>query len=265
MQCFAQENWQKALDRVNVPSYFDSRLSVYFKYSESVDGYVVTGKFFPFNKTAETGYVILSFMEQYTNKVYLYISPRDDKYTSNDIYNLVFSDSFPGYKQGNVYCFNYVAPNSSLNKESCYSMDILHPLGYYTPFQFFDVDFDGKKELLMNNWDLLRTGNTYTVYKLNDKGLIPVSEAPFNELCNEDEIDSKRRMITRISVDGAFEYIKFYYSLKHYGKAFKPYPKFVSWMSESQVNEPIHPRFQLDSVYEKVNDKEYHWNINTEK
>ena len=261
IHCLAQENWQKELDEIKTPAFFDSQNTVYFRYKEPVEGYAVTGKSFPIDKTSETGNVILSFKALDSNEVYLYINSKDNVFTNKNIYDLVLNADFAGFNQGDVYQFSYIDPDSPQNIKCNYSVKVLHPLGYYTPFQFLDVDFDGEKELLINDWGQYRTGNNYMTYDLADDGLVLVEGAPFDSLSNMDEIDFTHKTITKHLIDGVFEYVKFYYSLKSINSFSKSYPKFCSWMAESQANEPIHPRFALDSVYERVHNEEYHWNL----
>ena len=61
------------------------------------------------------------------------------------------------------------------------------PLGYYTAFQFFDADFDGEDELLVNDFGMDRQGNSYTVFDITAKGLYRKDYLPFAEIDNETE------------------------------------------------------------------------------
>ena len=46
-----------------------------------------------------------------------------------------------------------------------------HRWDIYTAFQFFDADFDGEDELLVNDFGMDRQGNSYTVFDITAKGL----------------------------------------------------------------------------------------------
>lgn len=263
-QCAASTDWHKTLDAVQTPACFNEEWAVYFKYRQAVDGYTICGKLFPFDARSETGYVVLAFTKQASGRTYLYISPEKHVYTSGDIYDMVFDRDFEGYVAGREYVFDYTAPSSPRNMEKvCCPVDELHPLGFYTPFQFLDVDFDGKKELLLSDFSDLKGGNIYTVFRLSPKGgLVEMNDAPFDKLTNSDMIDSRRKTITCVGIDGVFEYVECRYALKTPGsRTPDTFPAFRSWLSESQTAKRVSPRFRLVSVYEKVNDKEYRYNF----
>ena len=114
---------------------------------------------------------------------------------SFSIYNETFSDSTLYYvndreiQDGEVLHLDYHVPSGD------------EFLGQNSPFFFRDVDFDGKKELVVNNWRCGCYGaNTYDIYKLNDSFDIPVrlmTEPPFFKLSNRgSEFDSIRKIIT---------------------------------------------------------------------
>ena len=259
----SKELWQERLDEIKVPGYFAKGLPVYIKYKEKVDGYIVTGKFFPFDSRSETGYIILNFAKASTGESYVFKSPKDWVYTNDYLGNIAFDENGPGFEADKTYLFHYIAPGDPENKK-CYDVDELHPLGYYTPFQFYDIDFDGKKELLINDWSKIKGGNTYYSFELIDNKLVPKTGAPFDELINMDKIDSKNKSITRVSEDGCFEYIEFKYVLKKthpHNPLTYPHQEFQSWMSNSYIKDSVNTDFKLISIYEKLGDKEYRYNL----
>lgn len=86
-----------------------------------------------------------------------------------------------------------------------YNLDYREPLDcmILSPFIFKDVDFDGEKEFLINDWtDMVlsdRGGSYYKVYKIDDEreSAYIVNEYPFNELNDCDSIDYKTKSIIR--------------------------------------------------------------------
>ena len=119
----------------------------------------------------------------------------ENKECSFSIYNETFSDSTLYYvndretQDGEVLHLDYYAPSED------------EFLEHNSPFFFRDVDFDGQKELVVNNWRCGCYGaNTYDIYKLNDSFDIPVrlmTEPPFFKLSNRgSEFDSIRKTIT---------------------------------------------------------------------
>ncbi len=179
-------------------------LTVNIKYDRPVNGYMVTGEFFPFDEQSETGQVTLTFMsisgEQdfvFSNVgVYESSNPKfPTKFTGYNICEYIFANEATRFHDGDTLVFHYNT-EPGLFKES--------PLYYYAEFQFFDVDFDGKDEFLVNDYYRGKGGNNYDVYEITPKGLKKKGFKPFDRISNITAFDAKRKVITDVSHDGVF-------------------------------------------------------------
>jgi hypothetical protein len=118
-----------------------------------------------------------------------------EKFSSYHTDLITSADGFDGYKNGDVYHIEYATqPNPFENS----------PIDYYLPFQFFDVDFDGEKELLINDYYQGQQGNYYDVFEITDAGLQAKSYPPFNGVDNMMKFDSQNKIITFYTHSGAF-------------------------------------------------------------
>lgn len=186
-------------------------LTVQVKYDSPVNGYMVTGEFYPFESQSETGQVMLRFtsLEGGQNFVYSNVGKTEDgntetlaKFTGHNIYEYIFADVSTYFHDGDTLVFHYNT-NPGVFEDS--------PLYYYAEFQFFDVDFDGTEEFLVSDYYRGRGGNNYEVYEITPKGLKKKGFRPFDRITNSTIFDSERRVITDILHDGVFssEYTKY--------------------------------------------------------
>ena len=153
----------------------------YIKYNQPVCGYEVTACWMPFDAYSETGEWVMNFRLVSGGRNFQYADT--EKYSNSMLMDITFAKNFQGYRNGDVYYFDYVSATDSINREYYPNS----PLGYYTPFQFFDADFDGKDELLVNDFGMDRQGNSYTVFDITAKGLHRKDYLPFAEIDNETE------------------------------------------------------------------------------
>ena len=177
-------------------------ITIHIKYDKPVSGYVVSGEFYPFDADAETGQVTLRF-RSLTGKqdfVYSNVGKSEDGYPEYPAkftgYNLCkYLDKNAHFHDGDTLVFLY-------NTES----DIFEssPLYYYAEFQFFDVDFDGVDEFLVNDFYRGHGGNNYTVYEITSNGLKKKSFEPFDRITNSIVFDARRRVIKDELHDGVF-------------------------------------------------------------
>ena len=228
----------------------DSLLYVYFKYHQNVSGHEVTGCWMPFDRHSETGYIVLNFCDTSSKKSFQYTST--EAYTNFNLYQVVFSEDFKGHHDGDVYSFEYVSP--------CYndSWQKYNSIGYYSPFQFFDVDFDGKQELLISDWGQCQGGNHYEVYKLDREGLKLMNDLPFNAIDNCTIINSENQTISLYQFDGISDCCKAVFS-KHSDHIKKIIPIGLSngWTTGGNILKEYYKQnkmnFKLDSLYQYFN------------
>ena len=173
----------------------NARLSVVLLYDTPVNGYKVSGAFYPFSPTSETGQVELRFVPVNGGEALVFSNvdrfEEDNpeypmKYTDNNIYDYVFSEGFSGFQDGDSLI--------------CHYSDAKHPyfdspLNYDAGFQFFDVDFDGEDELLINDYYRGRCGNHYTVYEITSEGFVLKNEYPFNSITNETQFYPETKQV----------------------------------------------------------------------
>lgn len=168
-------------------------MNVTFRFDKTIGGYDVVMHWQPFEpKGCETGTAIVDFEDlglrfQYVN---------NEKFSSYFIDEIVFDESFEGFKDGDEYTLA-----GDVTKASPYPNS---PLDYYMPFQFYDVDFDGKDELLVNDWGRGQGGNCYTAYNIADKEIIEKLGAPFNAIDNTTVFDPSYETITIYGQDGVW-------------------------------------------------------------
>lgn len=192
--------WINALNEIEFPVQQDGLLNVYFKYNQIINGYEVTGRWMPFDPHSETGYLIMNFRDTINGNSFQYVNT--EKYNSYDTDNITFSKDFEGYRNGDVYYFDYSFPDANDSNEDFNNS----PIGYRTPFQFLDVNFDGEKELLINDWGRYQGGNHYAVYQITTDGLLLMDYPPFNRINNSTEFNAETKQIRLQELDGVFDY-----------------------------------------------------------
>ena len=191
--------WIKRLDEI-LPAGYDRAIHVYIKYNQHVCGYEVTACWMPFDANhCETGRLFMNFHPIFGGRDFQYVNT--NKYTNPILMDIAFDKESQGYRDGDVYYFDYVHPTDSVNKE--YYPD--SPLGYYTPFQFFDVDFDGEHELLVNDFGQSQQGNSYEVFDITPTGLWRKDYIPFSKIDNETAFYSKIKTIVLYAHDGIYD------------------------------------------------------------
>ena len=242
--------WVDRLNAISLPVDMqgDSLIEVYFKYNQMINGYEVTARWRPFDKSSEVGPILINFRNPETRTEYNYFSP---KYHSHDTDRISLAKDFKGHNDGDIYYFDYTSPDTidqfkDLNDNS--------PIGYYTPFQFLDIDFNGEDELLISDNYQGQAGNTYEVYKLANDGLQKLDYMPLSQLTNMDRIDMEKKTITIVRFVGADDTAEFYFSHKVRKDRITNIPKFYSNSARDfdfvQYNKEYGAPFALDSIKE---------------
>lgn len=179
-------------------------LTVHIKYDKPINGYQVDGEFYPFGAQSETGQVELRFTSLTGGQDFVYTNvgqsevgyPENPaKFTGFNIYEYIFADENARFHDGDSLTFHYNTDPGILEDS---------PLYYYAEFQFFDVDFDGVDEFLVNDYYRGRGGNNYTVYEIGPDGLELKSFTPFDIITNSTKFDAERKVIIDEVNDGVF-------------------------------------------------------------
>ena len=171
-----------------------NQVCVKLVYDKPIEGYEVTANWQPFEvKDCETGHITINFRDISTGKEFQYINR--EKFSSYHTDLITSAEDFDCYKDGEVYHIEYATKPNPFEES---------PIDYYLPFQFYDVDFDGKKELLINDYYQGQQGNYYEVFEITDAGLKEKSCPPFNYVDNMMKFDVQNQIITYHSHDGSY-------------------------------------------------------------
>lgn len=174
-----------SMDLSEFSSDINDSLNVFLKFDTKVNGYFVTCRFIPFGNDTETGRALWNFRNDSSDVVLF-----SDKISF--YHTLRMSSAGIRWRNMDTYEFNYILP------EDCeiFPVSERQLLGYYTPFQFLDVDFDGEKEVLLNDMAMYREGNGYYAYKIKGNRCVPFDIFPYDKICNSTEFDFRKRMLS---------------------------------------------------------------------
>lgn len=191
---YAIFNAEKKQINANEQPMGQNQVYVKLVYDKPIEGYEVTADWQPFEaKDCETGYITINFRNVSTGKEFQYVNR--EKFSSYHTDLMTSAEGFDGYKDGDVYHIEYVTKPNPFEES---------PIDYYLPFQFYDVDFDGENELLINDYYQGQQGNNYEVFEIADSGLVAKKHAPFNSVDNMMTFDSQSRIITFYTHSGAY-------------------------------------------------------------
>lgn len=191
---YALLNAEKEQINSNEQPMEQNQVCVKLVYDKPIEGYEVTADWQPFEvKDCETGYITINFRDISTGKEFQYINR--EKFSSYHTDLITSAENFDCYKDGEVYHIEYATKPNSFEES---------PIDYHLPFQFYDVDFDGEKELLINDYYQGQQGNNYEVFEITDSGLEAKKYRPFNDVDNMMKFDSQNKIITFYTHSGAF-------------------------------------------------------------
>ena len=175
-------NDSSQISRAEIPD--TTRIKVYIEYDDHIDHYSLFGKFYPFGDKSETGQIEIVFTPDnggqsltFSN-VGLYEEGHPEwpqKFTGKNIYQYVFNDKFDSFHDGDTLHWHYHTVQPEW---------IDSPLLYNAEFQFYDVDFDGKDEFLVNDYSQSKYGNHYSVYEITPNGFVLKKGTPFETITN---------------------------------------------------------------------------------
>lgn len=169
------------MDSLFFKEYREQKKHIYIRYKQPVEGYTVTALC-----TMDGLDIIFSENNGISGKALLRF---ENDSTHFYVYNSSFSDSILYYgmerevKDKEVIYIDYRPISDS---------DVCH---CSTPFFFQDVNFDGKKELLINKWQTRPKGHSsFDVYVLQPD-LKKLTEPPFDKYDHMTEIDTVNKTI----------------------------------------------------------------------
>ena len=191
---YALLNSEKKQTNSNEQPTEQNQVCVKLVYDKPIEGYEVTADWQPFEvKDCETGYITINFHNTSTGKEFQYVNR--EKFSSYHTDLITSAEGFDGYKDGDVYHIEYVTKPNPFEES---------PIDYYLPFQFYDVDFDGENELLINDYYQGQQGNYYEVFEITNSGLETKRYPPFNSVDNMMKFDSQNKIITFYTHSGAY-------------------------------------------------------------
>ena len=224
---YAIFNAEKKQINANEQPTKQNQVCVKLVYDKPIDGYEVTADWQPFEvKDCETGYITINFRDISTGKEFQYINR--EKFSSYHTDLITSAEDFDGYKDGAVYHIEYVTKPNPFEKS---------PIDYYLPFQFFDVDFDGKKELLI-----------ITIYAMEriECGYDNISDDSYNyhyaEFCREKGLDpaddeSREAYYDDREYDESDEEGMVVYAVSTWGGKWNDYAELFKFMKEHYIND----------------------------
>ena len=141
-----QQTWVQELEGKNPLKDSTNYISVYFRFDTIINDFEVSGILYP-DYSPKTGWseyengVRLFFHSRKTGKEYIWTdwdescSCFKNIFMSKNVYNIVHSEGFNGFKSGDTYIFHYNTTTAE------YAQNPLFP---YTEFQFYDADLTEK-------------------------------------------------------------------------------------------------------------------------
>ena len=168
-------DWMQELQDKNPLKDSADVVSVYFRFDTVINDFEVRGILYPFYdekygwSASENG-VRIFFHSLKTGKEYVWTDWDEDSqafkwlFMSKNVYDIVRSEGFNGFHSGDTYIFKY---------DSRPSIEPQSPILPYAEYQFWDIDFDGENELLLNYFRGGPKGSLISeIYDITDTALI---------------------------------------------------------------------------------------------
>lgn len=206
-----------------------NHISVYFRFDTIINDFEVSGILYPYY-SAKTGWsdmengVRIIFHSHKTGKEYVWTDYDEschsfrNVFMSKNVYDIVHSEGFSGFKNGDTYIFNYDT-NQSENAQN--------PFYTNAEYQFYDIDFDGENELLLNYFHGGPKGGLMSEpYEITDSALLPITPIGGSSVFSFDEnttIDPDNKTITNILYSGMCEWGTYCYQYDEKGDLFPLY------------------------------------------
>lgn len=223
--------WVRELEDKNPLKNDTNMVSVYFRFDTIINDFEVSGILYPKHDKVRgwSGYENggrLFFHSLKTGKEYTWTDRYEEpqccqwSFMSKNVYDIYFAEGFDGFHNGDYYIFTYdTSPRREPDNE-------LYPNAEY---QFYDVDFDGDLELLINYYHGGPYSCTcYEIFEMTDTAL--VSKEPVNNpdktwfsLDDNTELDAVNKTITNRFYSGCCEWGEFFYRVDDKGDIYELY------------------------------------------
>jgi len=174
--CTHTNNWVQELENKNPLKDSTEYISVYFRFDTIINDFEVSGILYPYYSEQygwsmyENG-VRLFFHSCNTNKEYIWTDFDEtcqcfkNTFMSKNVFDIVTAQDFHGFKNGDSFTFKYNAQQSAEPE---------NPLLPNAEYQFYDIDFDGKDELLLNYYHGGPKGCSMAeIYEMTDTAFVP--------------------------------------------------------------------------------------------
>ena len=221
--------WVSDLENKNPLKDSTNYISVYFRFDTIINDFEVSGILYPYY-SAKTGWsdiengVRLFFYSHKTGKEYVWTDFDAschcfrNVFMSKNVYDIVHSEGFSGFKNGDTYIFNYDTYQSVKAQNSFYPN---------AEYQFYDIDFDGESELLLNYFHGGPKGGLMSEpYEITDTALVPITPIGDSSVFSFDEnttIDPDYKTITKILYSGMCEWGTYCYQYDEKGDLYPLY------------------------------------------
>ena len=194
--------WVRELENKDMLNDSANTISVYFRFDTIINNFEVSGILYPnYLETSSWNYVEnsvrLFFHNLDTEKECVWTdwdaeaNSFKNTFMSKNVQDIVLSDDFKGFQDGDYYTFHYDTTTRKNPQNS------LLPNAEY---QFYDIDFDGEDELLLSYYHGGPKGCTaYEIYELTDTAFIKkevVDELSHFAIDENTIINSRDKIIT---------------------------------------------------------------------
>ena len=239
-----KQTWVQELESKNPLRNDTNFTSVYFRFDTIINDFEVSGILYPWYDDFQgwNGYengVRLFFHSLKTGKEYVWTDWHEhchcfqNTFMSKNVYDIYFTEGFDGFHNGDSYIFNYdTTPLKEPSNE-------LYPNAEY---QFYDVDFDGDLELLINYYHGGSYSCTcYEVFEITDTALVrkePVNEPDVAWFSLDDNtvFDAENKTITLNFYSGCCERGEFFYRVDDEGDIHAVYSVHHYWNYKHDID-----------------------------
>lgn len=208
--CTCHNNWVHELENKNPLKDSTEYISVYFRFDTIINDFEVSGILYPFYSEQygwsmyENG-VRLFFHSRNTSKEYIWTDFDEtcqyfkNTFMSKNVFDIVTAQDFQGFKNGDSFTFKYNAQQSAEPE---------NPLLPNAEYQFYDIDFDGKDEFLLNYYHGGPKGCSMSgIYEITDTAFVPKCPVGSDDHFYIDEntiIDSDTKTITEVNKNSLY-------------------------------------------------------------